>query len=919
MYVKIALDKSCLSKTDQSIPQNLKTAASIQITAEGHWDEVLTECDSTGMAGNEYKWRVSGSGNFTVNTTVTIKDKVKPTVTGVTFPTGMTFPMGAQVPVTVTFSEPVQSSGVKLTANGKELTAREANTTAKRLTFLYPVAAIGETRIEVTKVSGARDVVGNTMNDVSGTWLSDSILSTLTLEEAFSRNSVQTPVVSDVTYYPPTANQAEKTTATVRVDIKLPTDASLRNLSTPAYMDGDTYNSSVLAASIDGGETLIPLMLDNGTNPTKLTATVELDAAKLITQQNYVMEFYTIDGTTHENTGLLFGRYAAFSVNKPVPLMAEHLSIQTPADWPTEPIFLNNPPEAAALTLQAVVKAPAGTTWTQTWWVSSDESVATINANGRVYPLGAGTVEFYLEAVNGNLTEYTGERSKGVALTFQQGAEPYLRIPESKMTIRSGDPVTVRWASNLVQKNSEYGGGATTFTITVAGPDGQQVGEPYTVTYDPADQSDPVLWANGSPNQSFSINSLTDTDTRGYTVTVSASAGDAVPGAQEDFTAQAKVTVVSQPVSVRLTRPVNLFQINQGVLPVNYMLENYGSKNNTQFELVVTNNATGDKVTTISTPGSDTGGSFTIYDVSLQAKNTAEPDWSRDSFTLYIYDKNCLDILVQPVTKGGVTIVDVDGDQVTMSNEAWIASLTQDQILALNRDIDLQAAISINYSDHAWGEASDRIQWVSENSTIAAVNYPQGAYYENIESLPYTSFAPATQFLISGKNNGKTVAEAIHALAGDALSSSVEITMETLKDKLYLFQFYPVGKATLTYTNGDGEPRTHETEADGRAAIYEPSGISADVYVEADIGGEKYLGTVYQEDLVSQEKDAVSLELYPLNSLNLRKAATLPVYLKKPDGTNYDGAVTVRAGVYRNGVYCEDTMYNTAHRRRHGQ
>ena len=292
---------------------------------------------------------------------------------------------------------------------------------------------------------------------------------------------------------------------------------------------------------------------------------------------------------------------------------------------------------------------------------------------------------------------------------------------------------------------------------------------------------------------------------------------------------------------------------------------------------------------------------------------------SRDSFTLYIYDKNCLDILVQPVTKGGITIVDVDGDQVTMSNEAWIASLTQDQILALNRDIDLQAAISINYSDHAWGEASDRIQWASENSTIAAVNYPQGAYYENIESLPYTSFAPATQFLISGKNSGKTVAEAIHALAGDALSSSVEITVETLKDKLYLFQFYPVGKATLTYTNGDGEPRTHETEADGRAAIYEPSGISSDVYVEADIGGEKYLGTVYQEDLVSQEKDAVSLELYPLNSLNLRKAATLPVYLKKPDGTNYDGAVTVRAGVYRNGVYCEDTMYNTAHRRRHGQ
>lgn len=151
---------------------------------------------------------------------------------------------------------------------------------------------------------------------------------------------------------------------------------------------------------------------------------------------------------------------------------------------------------------------------------------------------------------------------------------------------------------------------------------------------------------------------------------------------------------------------------------------------------MVTDNATGSKVyeTTSTNPSggsftidlsnAQTGGFRTIYDVSLQAKNTAEPDWSRDSFTLYIYDKNCLDILVQPVARNGKNTVAVSGGRVTMSNEAWIASLTQDQILALNRDINLQAAISINYGAHAWGETSDRIRWASENSGIAAINYP---------------------------------------------------------------------------------------------------------------------------------------------------------------------------------------------------
>ena len=448
--------------------------------------------------------------------------------------------------------------------------------------------------------------------------------------------------------------------------------------------------------------------------------------------------------------------------------------------------------------------------------------------------------------------------------------------------------MTLRWAGNLVQKNMQYSGDTapTAFTIEV-----YQGG----------------LGENSQPSEEL-LN------------TVKFTYDPAQPGGAQTFTGCATVTVVSRPVTVTLERPESFYLVNQGALDLSYVLTDYDVGNNAQFKLTVTDNNSGEPVVTEIGPDSTEGGSFSIdlagaktdgfraiYDVSIQAKNTAEPDWSRDSFTLYIYDQSCLDLVVQERENGRVV---VDGDHVSMSNEDWIASLSQDQILALNREIDLQTAISIN-QDRAWGEASDRMEWSSQDSSVAAVNYQQGTYYENIENLTYSSYAPATEFLLSGRDDGTTVVEAVHALVGDDLSSSVTVDVNTLKDKLYLFQFFPASQAELTYTNGAGVRKEGVlTAADGRAAVYEPTGIASDVYVKATINDEVYLGTVYQEDLVSQEKDAVTLELYPLNSLTLRKAASLPLYLKGPDGQPYSGEVTVRVGVYRNGVYCADALYD---------
>ena len=64
------------------------------------------------------------------------------------------------------------------------------------------------------------------------------------------------------------------------------------------------------------------------------------------------MEFYLTDEVRDDQgavTGvtareLLFGRYAAFSVNKPVPLTGDDLTVSTPEGW-LDTIYVNDPPE----------------------------------------------------------------------------------------------------------------------------------------------------------------------------------------------------------------------------------------------------------------------------------------------------------------------------------------------------------------------------------------------------------------------------------------------------------------------------------------------------------------------------------------------------------------------------------------------
>ena len=122
---------------------------------------------------------------------------------------------------------------------------------------------------------------------------------------------------------------------------------------------------------------------------------------------------------------------------------------------------------------------------------------------------------------------------------------------------------------------------------------------------------------------------------------------------------------------------------------------------------------------------------------------------------------------------------------------------------------------------------------------------------------------------------------------------------------------------TLTYEEYPDASRTQttrktvNTNQQGEAAIYAPYGIAGDVYCQSETEDPEnagstiiWMGTIYHSDLVSSEADSTKLQLYPVNTIQLRRATQVDLYLKDEDGRPYAGDIIFRGGVYREGEYC---------------
>lgn len=890
------------SKLVQSSNQVVGDSVVLEYDIAAHREEFLKQ--SSMSFGARY---LNGTMNYWFWFQGYFYKKAACTVKSVTAPAGTYYP-GDVVPITVTFSEPVRGNGdTKIHIDGLEAdlisTAGDA-TYSYQHTFLYTVPEHPTATINVSSIQGTRfyaDVWGaeKTCTDTTARTLEGVQLTDQSVEKTF------TGVTLDAQTYAPT----QKTAAiTVGVDTAY-----------SQWLEQENAADRV-KASIDGGKTLIDLTLSG--DGTALTGTAELPAVLDGTDRNMRVELYYADtaGADVSQYFCVMGSYADFVVQPVVFASTDDMSILYPETWVSgqeDVVYL-----AAEQSTRLQYSYTGDATYPEFRWSSNNEDVAGITEDGTILPRNSGEVTFRLTATNGDADPDQNVFLDSRTITVSPGGDPVLTIPEdlSKIYVVQGSDAQLFWSTNIIYKNQNDVNPPvdTDFTVKLyAGNlDDAALASAQPLKVYQNSETSPLRNVTSFSIPKEDVTEISVEDVPSYTVTVQTKH----PLNDSILTAKAYIVVSSPAAVVQMEKPDNIYLLDsQSTIPVQWTLSHFDSKNEGQFEFTVSRNDAlieGSQITydpqngfTFGmTPGED-GTSYTgqydipvtpvsdgtlydLYTVNIRAKNKQDSTWSYESLLYYVYNSRALDILVN----GQKT------DEALLSNISNISGMSSEEILALNRDINLGNTISINYGDYAWAQVTDKVRWMSSNSDVASINYQQGGLYDRIENYSYTTYRPSEEFILSGLQDGQTTITAVHDKTG--MQTSVNVQVETLKDKLYLFQVSPKTETELTYTNGNGEEKSVLTNADGALALYEESGIASDIHLKSTYGGSVYLGTIFAESLASGEEDASKMGLYPVNNLRLREPAQVTFYLQKPDGTPYTGELTYRGGVYKNGNYC---------------
>lgn len=563
--------------------------------------------------------------------------------------------------------------------------------------------------------------------------------------------------------------------------------------------------------------------------------------------------------------------------------------------------------EGKTYKLQAAF-TPADATYQTGTWHSSDATIATVSNGGEGNPEAGtiqfqsqtGEVEFWFVADNG--TEDTEDDMASPHLTFvvTAGNSLILSIPPyaQDSLIQADKDATVSWVTNA---SSFYPNDQIKISVDLyAGTDA--TGTPVSITVD------------GASSATISKEHLSVTYPQSqYTVKVTLQAGP------QTLEATTGITVLSPPTEMRIT--ADKTSITDGeTLELNYSINNAsatGTLSATRMAGGETPDDTGNWLTATSVSGEGTvtfkpspvsdGALYDTYTITFTEDTQAAganfaP--STDSLVLYVYKSDALSI-----QSNGQDVESISLNNASKVDGAGKLPTESDDIMALRQELGLIAYVSINADAHNWSSFRDGIQWaLSGDAENVAINYRQGGLWDNIEDLSYETYLPQTQMAISATADvqGVTVT-ATHAATG--MSDTVTVDVETLQDKLYMFQATPAQVTTVTYTTGKGEARTLTTNVDGLLVVYEPDSIASDVQFRSGDDSNPNLGTIAQEALSSGERDAAKLQLYPLNAITLVPAAKAELYLVQPDGTPFaNQKVTLRGGVYLEDNYCGEDV-----------
>lgn len=825
-----------------------------------------------------------------------IVDEVAPTVTAITAPAGNYY-SGQVIPITVEFSELVRFEELNMiltNGNNESINLKpseSSDTISKCATFLYTVpnrVGKNEELIINCTLSNITDIKGNTTNSISWPDETTATIDGITMNPdpllAFKDLKLY-KVADDGSYYEVTNGSLYGPDDEIIVRLNIDQDVS-------EWFE-DEYNleeGCLNTVYLKIGDNTYPLTMggEGALEGSFYTASIPAANYADTAQQTLIVELYSNDTDYFESESLIVGMYATANI---APLsLVQSITIDK-SSYPKDNIIYLIDKKNTRLTVSVypsdkpfIIK-----------WESSDTNVADIDKEGVITPRAEGKVQFRAYADNGRFgliySDYTDE------FTIVGGGPPTIVFPEGNnaFVTRKDETVNIVWSQNLIGRTKDVD---AVFNV--------EVYEGYFLNSDDVSGTPIHTQIINNENRYIipanTLKKVSKGTDPAYTVRVSAENPD---NTSETLSTIGYVIVYPLPANVKFNKLESYYITDETTsIDIDWTLTEFTDGD---FELKIVKNQD-----VIYTGSNGIIGRYTlnigrvaetslkdIYTVTIKTKNHQDSGWSTDSFVLHVYNKNSMNILVD----------DKDQSQVTMDNNDYIKNLYEMEgssgILGLNRKINLKKFIGINYDDYPWGNITDQIKWTSSDSNVTSANYNAGTIYENVEKLDYNSYRPSTKFMLAGNSDGTAVITATHAATG--MQDKLDVNVKTLKDKLYIFNFYPKQETKITYINGSGEVRNLISDFQGQIAIYEEEGIASDITLKSGSNNNLYLGTLYNNKLLSSEKDPGIYELYPVNIFSLRPAAKVELFFKNSDGKPYTGKVIYRGAVYKNGNMCSET------------
>ena len=831
-----------------------------------------------------------------------INDGKAPTLKSATTPSG-TYRPGQLVPVVLPFDELVYvKDDAKITINDKEFTPDDLHMSkaGNQLMFWYPVQKVDGKQVTITSLTGITDIFGNEA-EIIGKTAEGAEMESARMRDAATGLSA--------------AYENGQATVTVTLSEEEAYQNKYASYHTPS---GDEAQEVPFQAVVTDGNGKVTEIQQVYVNEDDTFSTQPFAVAAQNDAMTYTVTLQANEGTREAPNWVDLSYNTALQDSFSVSALVQAATVTVTDD--SEGDYELSLADTVRPTLTAKVYGPDGSTLASSQsgtWSSSDTAIATITTendySGQVTLTGqkVGEVTFTFTADNGTPDDDSDDKTgKSQTYTVVAGESIALVIPQGASTIvvRQKAAATVLWSSNA----SQFAPGAD-FQYTIEVFEGNHTDES-KLTGEPVYKTTAAKEKNSVLIPENVLNGLSTGETPAYTVRVSMPHPN---GSGEDvrLSALAWIVVHPEPATAVLTRPESLYlKDDAGPVEIGWSLENYTSQTAT---LTITRITGNDQPTTTTQALTSNTGTYTLnlnqvaegnlkdtYQVMLSVDNGQYESPSTDSFPLYVYNADALQI---------VNSEDEPIKELTLDNTNKVSgNLPTDtqEILSMRQELGLLDYIGINYGAYDWNSFKDGIAWATDNKEIS-VNYKQGGLYEDIQLFDFDTYLPELKMGIATVEGGEAIITATHAATD--MEASIKVKADTLRDQFYLFQVTPAVETTLRYTNGDDEERTVTTNSEGVLALYEPSGIASDVWLNSTTSdGTEYLGTIYNYDLQSGEGDARKLQLYPLNTFRLREAAKAELTLVKPDGSPLaDSEVIVRGGVYKNGYLCETAGLGT--------